>query len=157
MKKLFFLLAFLPLLFSCDLDSYFDDLTSLDPHIKNSIGYWVNKVDPASDDAKALVAVHVEKPAFAGKKGDNLKFQVVLNSDKWGGSPDKFEINYYITGKMTISNAGECTIKVNNYTYLNGTWKFTKETKKESDEDIEYVYLTSGEKTVTLKFHFEED
>lgn len=151
----------LPLLFSCDIEGmmndYFDDMTSLDPHIKNSIGYWAKDMDQTNEDAKALIAVHVEKPAFAGKKGDNLKFQVVLNSDKWGGDPDKLDINYYITGKMTLKSANECTIKVNSYTYLNETWTFTKETKTESDKEIEYIYLKSGSKSFTLKYHFTED
>jgi len=157
MKKLFVLLAMLPLLFSCDLDGYIDDMMSLDPHIKNSIGYWAKDMDQTNEEAKALVAVHVEKPSFAGKKGDNLKFQVVLDGDKWGGKPDKLDIHYYITGKMTLKSANECTIKVNSYTYLNETWTFTKETKTESDKEIEYIYLKSGSKSFTLKFHFEED
>lgn len=161
MKKLLVLLAMLPMLFSCNLDGlfddYFDEMTSLDPHIKNSIGYWVKDVDETSEEAKALVAAHVEKPAFSGKKGDNLKFQVVLKGGNWGGKPDKLEINYYITGKMTLKSAGECTIKIDGYTYLNGTWSFTKETKRENDEDIEWIHLNSGSKSFSLKFHFEED
>jgi len=162
MKKVLVLLAMLPLIFSCNLDGlmddYFDEMTSLDPHIKNSIGYWVRDTDQSSEEAKALIAAHVEKPAFAGKKGNNLKFQVVLDDDKWGGKPDKLEINYYITGTMSIKSANECTIKIDNkYTYLNETWTFTKETKTESDKEIEYIYLKSGSKSFTLKFHFEED
>ena len=161
MKKLFLLLAILPLFASCDLDGlmddYFDDMTSLDPHIKNSIGYWAKDQDQTNEEAKALVAVHVEKPAFEAKKGTNLKFQVVLKGDKWGGKPDNLDINYYITGKMTMKSADECTIKVDNYTYLNETWKFTKETKKENDQDIEWIYLESGDKTISFKFHFAED
>lgn len=53
MKKIFVLLALLPLIFSCNLnglmDDYFDDMTSLDPHIKNSIGYWVKNADETSE------------------------------------------------------------------------------------------------------------
>lgn len=157
MKKLFVLLAMLPLLFSCDLDGYIDDMMSLDPHIKNSIGYWAENMDQTNEEAKALVAVHVEKPAFAGKKGDNLKFQVALDGDKWGGKPDKLDIHYYITGKMTIKSADECTIKIDSYTYLNETWKFTKEIKKQNDEDIEWIHLTSGSKSFSLRYHFTED
>lgn len=161
MKKLFFLLAFLPLFASCNLDSlmddYFDEMTSLDPHIKNSIGYWAKDMDQTNEEAKALVAVHVEKPAFAGKQGDKLKFQVVLKGDKWGGKPDKLEINYYITGTMTYKSANQCTVSVSNYTYLNETWTFTKETKTENDKDIEWIHLKSGSKSLSLQFHFEED
>ena len=109
MKKIFVLLALLPLIFSCNLnglmDDYFDDMTSLDPHIKNSIGYWVKNADETSEEAKALVAVHVEKPAFSATKGKTLKFQVVLKGDKCGGKPDKLDINYYITGKMFMKSA----------------------------------------------------
>ena len=157
MKKIFVLLAMLPLFFSCNLDDLIDDYTSLDPHIKNSIGYWVYDADKNSEEAKALVAVHVEKPAFEGKKGSTLKFQVVLDGDKWGGKPDKFGIHYYITGKMTIKSTNECTIKIDDYTYLNETWTFTKETRKDNNEDIEWIHFKSGSKSFSLKFHFEED
>ena len=163
MKKLFLLMALLPLFASCDLsglmDDYFDEMTSLDPHIKNSIGYWAKDMDQTNEEAKALVAVHVEKPAFEAKKGDKLKFQVALDGDKWGGKPDKLEINYYITGQITFKSANECTIKVDSYTYLTETWKFTKETKEENGEDIEWIYLESKDKmkSFSLKFHFEED
>ena len=161
MKKLFVLLALLPLIFSCNLnglmDDYFDDMTSLDPHIKNSIGYWVKNADETSEEAKALVAVHVEKPAFSATKGKTLKFQVVLKGDKWGGKPDKLDINYYITGKMSMKSANECTITIDKYTYLNGTWTFTKETTTENEQEIEWIHLKSGSKSLSLKFHFEED
>lgn len=161
MKKIFVLLALLPLIFSCNLnglmDDYFDDMTSLDPHIKNSIGYWVKNADETSEEAKALVAVHVEKPAFSATKGKTLKFQVVLKGDKWGGKPDKLDINYYITGKMFMKSANECTITIDKYTYLNETWTFTKETKTENEQEIEWIHLKSGSKSLSFKFHFEED
>lgn len=161
MKKIFVLLALLPLIFSCNLnglmDDYFDDMTSLDPHIKNSIGYWVKNADETSEEAKALVAVHVEKPAFSATKGKTLKFQVVLKGDKWGGKPDKLDINYYITGKMFIKSANECTITIDKYTYLNETWTFTKETTTENEQEIEWIHLKSGSKSLSFKFHFEED
>ena len=157
MRKFFVFLAILPLLFSCDIDGMIDDMMSLEPTIKNSIDYWVRDADQSSEEAKALVAVLAEKPAFAGKKGDNLKFQVVLKGDKWGGKPDKLAINYYITGKMSIKSSSECTIKVDNYTYLNGDWTFTKEIKKENDKDIEWIYLKIGSKSLSLKFHVERD
>lgn len=150
----------IPMLFSCLdslMDDYFDEMTSLDPHIKNSIGYWAKNVDESSEEAKALVAVHVEKPAFSAAKGKNLKFQVVLKGDKWGGKPDKLNINYYITGKMSIKSTNECTINIDSYTYLNGTWTFTKETKKQNDQDIEWIHLQNGSKTFSLEYHFEED
>lgn len=161
MKKIFVLLALLPLIFSCNLnglmDDYFDDMTSLDPHIKNSIGYWVKNADETSEEAKALVAVHVEKPAFSATKGKTLKFQVVLKGDKWGGKPDKLDINYYITGKMFMKSANECTITIDKYTYLNETWTFTKETTTENEQEIEWIHLKSGSKSLSFKFHFEED
>ena len=161
MKKLFFLLAFLPLFASCNidglLDDYFDDLTSLEPTIKNSIDYWAKDQDKTNEEAAALVAVLVEKPAFAGKQGDKLKFQVVLKGSKWGGEPDKLDINYYITGSMTYKSANQVTISVSNYTYLNETWTFTKETKKEDDKDIEWIYLKSGSKSLSLKYHCDKD
>ena len=161
MKKIFVLLALLPLIFSCNLnglmDDYFDDMTSLDPHIKNSIGYWVKNADETSEEAKALVAVHVEKPAFSATKGKTLKFQVVLKGDKWGGKPDKLDINYYITGKMFMKSANECTITIDKYTYLNETWTFTKETTTENEQEIEWIHLKSGSKSLSFIFHFEED
>ncbi len=157
MKKFFVLLAMLPLLFSCDIDGMIDDMMSLEPNIKNSIDYWVRDADQSSEEAKALVAFLVEKPAFAGKSGANLKCQVVLNGDKWGGKPDKLGWNYYITGKLSLKGSSECTIKIDNYTYLNGTWTFTKETKRENDKDIEWIYLKNGSKSLSLQFHTERD
>ena len=65
MKKLLVLLAMLPLLFSCDISGMIDDMMSLEPNIKNSIDYWVRDADLCSEEAKALVAFLVEKPAFA--------------------------------------------------------------------------------------------
>ena len=157
MKRIFILLAMLPLLFSCDIDGMIDDMMSLEPNIKNSIDYWVRDADQSSEEAKALVAFLVEKPAFAAKSGAKLKCQVVLNSDQWGGEPDKFGINYYIIGKFTLNGSSSCTIKFDNYTYLNGDWTFTKETKKEDDKDIEWIYLKNGSKSISLQFHCEKD
>ena len=160
MKKIFILLAMLPLLFSCNIDGMIDDMIddmmSLEPNLKNSIDYWVRDADQSSEEAKALVAFLVEKPAFAGKSGDNLQCQVVLNGDKWGGKPDKLGINYYIIGKLTLGS-NQCTIKIDNYTYLNGTWSFTKETKRENDKDIEWIHLKNGSKSLSLQFHCEKD
>lgn len=99
----------------------------------------------------------MEKPAFSATKGKTLKFQVVLKGDKWGGKPDKLDINYYITGKMFMKSANECTITIDKYTYLNETWTFTKETTTENEQEIEWIHLKSGSKSLSFKFHFEED
>ena len=89
MKKLFLLLAVLPLFASCDLDGlmddYFDEMTSLDPHIKNSIGYWAMDQDQTNEEAKALVAVHIEKPGFEAKKGDKLANEAITRYGEYLG------------------------------------------------------------------------
>ena len=157
MKKLLVLLAMLPLLFSCDISGMIDDMMSLEPNIKNSIDYWVRDADQSSEEAKALVAFLVEKPAFAAKSGSKLKCQVVINSDKWGGEPDKLGFNYYIIGNFTLKNSNSCTIKIDKFTYLNGDWTFTKEIKKENDKDVEWFYLKNGSKSLSLQFHCEKD
>ena len=153
MKKLLILFALIPLLASCDLDGMMDDMTRLSPTIKGYSYSSDGQIDLGDADAgKAFTAFIIAKSKWVGKKGDKVDCQVQVMGDKWGGDPDKLEIYYFQKGKLTYESATSCTIKIDGkYSFLDGTWDFVLE------ENGDKITLTSGTKTMKLKFWHETD
>ena len=157
MKKLLAILAVLPLLFSCDLDSLFedafDDMTSLSPTIAGFSFSKQTGTDLGDADATtALTAVIVAKSKFAGSKGEKVDFQVQLRGGEYGGEPDKLDIYYFIKGKLTYVTTSSVDISLSGqFTALNGTWSLTRE------NDGDKITLKQGSKVVYLNFWHETD
>jgi hypothetical protein len=152
MKRILFLLAILPFLFSCDFESPFSGLSS--PTIKGfaySTQYGTNVGDEAAN--KALEAVSVGKSKFEGKKGDKVEFQVQLNKKDYGGKTNDFEMYWWQEGTLTYESETKVTSSKMNgtFTFIEGTWDLLRE------EDGDKVTLTSGDKIVNLKFWHEND
>ncbi len=153
MKRFFMLFALIPLFASCDIDGMFDDMTRLSPTIKGYSYSSDGQISLGNDDAnKAFTAFIVAKSKWVGKKGDKVDCQVQVMGDKWGGDPDKLEIYYFQKGKLTYKSATSCTIKIDGkYNFLDGDWDFVL------SEDGDKITLTSGSKTLKLKFWHETE
>ena len=153
MKKLFVLLAMLPLLFSCDIDGMIDDMMRVSPTIKGYSYSGDGQIDLGNADASSnFTAFIVAKSKWEGKKGDKVDCQVQIMGDKWGGEPDKLEIYYFQKGKLTYNSATSCTIKIDgDFSFLDGTWDFVL------TENGDKITLTSGSKTMKLKFWHETE
>ena len=152
MKRILVLLALLPVLFSCEFDNPLSGMSS--PTIK---GFAYSKqygTDLGDEDAnKALEAVSVGKSKFAGSKGTKCDFQVQLNNNKYGGKTNDLEMYWWQEGKLEYNSETSVTISKMNgtFTLIEGTWDLLRE------EDGDKVTLTSGNKTVILKFWHEND
>ena len=153
MKRLFLLLALIPFFVSCDISGMIDDMTKMSPTIKGFSYSSDGLIELGDADAsKAFTAFIVAKSKWAGKSGDKVDCQVQVMGDKWGGDPDKLEIYYFQKGKLTYGSGSTCTIKIDgDYKFLDGTWQYTLE------EDGDKVTLTSGSKTLKLKFWHETE
>lgn len=152
MKKLFALLALLSLLFSCKINLNLEDQFRVSPTIKGYAYSFDSKTLDDADAQKVLSAVYIGKSKWDGKKGDQVQFQVQLNKDTYGGTPDKLEFNYYQEGTCTYESPTSVTLKINgNFTAINGTWTLTRE------DDGDKITLVNGSQTMKLKFWHEED
>lgn len=150
MKKLFALLALLPLLFSCD--GKLGDSFRLSPTIKGYAYRFDSKTLDDADAQKVLSAVYIGTSKWEGKKGDQVQFQVQLNKNTYGGTADKLEINYYQEGTCTYESPTSVTLKINGqFTAINGTWELSRE------DDGNKVTLVSGNQIMKLEFWHEED
>lgn len=152
MKKLFALLALVPLLFSCKLDLNLEDKFRISPTIKGFAYSFESKKLSDADAQSVLSAVYIGKSKWDGKKGDQVEFQVQLSNGSYGGTADKLELNYYQKGTCTYESPTSVTLKINGqFTAINGTWTLTRE------NDGDKVTLVNGSQTMKLKFWHEED
>lgn len=153
MKKLLILLAAMPLLFACNIDTTIDDMTKLSPTIK---GFSYSKDGACTlgdaDAEKAFTAFIIAESKFGDQKvGKTVDCQVQLSGNKYTGKQDKLGIYTFQNGKLTWTSGGANIVMDGNYTALNGTWSITV------TDNGDKATLKNGSKQLKLKFWHETD
>lgn len=153
MKKLLILLAAMPLLFACNIDTTIDDMTKLSPTIK---GFSYSKDGACTlgdaDAEKAFTAFIIAESKFGSQKvGKTVDCQVQLSGNKYTGKQDKLGIYTFQNGKLTWTSGGANIVMDGNYTALNGTWSITV------TDNGDKATLKNGSKQLKLKFWHETD
>lgn len=153
MKKILILLAVMPMLFACNFDDAFDEMTKVSPTIKG-FSYSSDGTCTFGDaDAdKAFTAFIIAESKFDDQKiGKTVKCQVQLSGSKYTGKKDKFDFYTFQDGKLTWVSGGANIVMDGNFTAMNGIWEITV------TESGDKVAMKSGSKQLKLKFWHETD